>query len=54
LLLGDDSVVPATDLLGLADAALDDGTLTDAALFANFFDTGVNDLLAYFGAVWFG
>jgi hypothetical protein len=54
LLLGDDSVVPATDLLGLADAALDDGTLTDAALFGNFFDTGVNDLFAYFGAVWFG
>ena len=52
LLLGNDAVIPATDLLGAADIALDDGTLTDASLFANFFDTGVNELLGYFGAVW--
>ena len=49
-----DTVIAPTDLLGLADAALDDGSLTDAALFGNFFDTGVADLFSYFGAVWFG
>jgi hypothetical protein len=50
--LDDGAVIPTTDLLGAADIALDDGTITDAGLFANFFDTGVNELLGYFGAVW--
>jgi hypothetical protein len=46
----DGDLIPTTDLLGVADIALDDGTLTDAALFGSFFDTGVNELLAWFGA----
>jgi hypothetical protein len=53
-LIGNDAVVPVSDLLGAADIALDDGSLIDPALFANFFNTGLNDLFAYFGAVWFG
>jgi hypothetical protein len=54
LLIGNDAIIPATDLIGLADIALDDGSLLDPALFANFFNTGVADLLGYFGGVWFG
>jgi hypothetical protein len=54
LLLGDavtGDVIPTTDLIGMADQALDDGTLADPALFASFLDTGVSDLLAGFLAV---
>jgi hypothetical protein len=39
------NVIPATDLIGLADQGLDTGSLTDAALFGSFFDTGVSDFL---------
>ena len=46
-----DAVISPTDLLWVADAALDDGSLTDAALFASFFNTGVSDLVAYFTTV---
>jgi hypothetical protein len=53
LLIGNDAIIPATDLIGLADIALDDGTIADPALFANFFNTGVGDLLAWFGGVIF-
>jgi hypothetical protein len=53
-MIGNDAIIPATDLLGLADIGLDDGTVADPALFANFFNTGVADLLGWFGGVWFG
>jgi hypothetical protein len=53
-LLTSDAVVSPADLLGLADIGLDDGSLADPALFGSFFDTGLADLFAYFGAVWFG
>jgi len=39
------NVIPTTDLIGLADQGLDTGSLTDAALFGSFFNTGVSDLL---------
>jgi hypothetical protein len=51
LLFTGDALVSPTDLLGVADAALDDGSLTDAALFGDFFNTGVADLVAYFTTV---
>jgi hypothetical protein len=45
-LAGDGSlVIPTTDVIGLADQGLDDGSLTDAALFGDFFNTGVGDFL---------
>ena len=50
-LVSADAVIPASDLLGVADAALDDGTLTDAALFGTFFNDGVADLAAWFTTV---
>ena len=50
LTLDDSAVIPTTDLLGPADIALDDGTLTDAALFGSFFDAGITDLIAAFSA----
>jgi hypothetical protein len=55
LLLGEDAVIPATDLLGLGgiSATGADGARY-AALFGNFFDTGLSDLFGYFGAVWPG
>jgi hypothetical protein len=40
------NVIPTTDLIGLADQGLDTGSLTDAALFGSFFNTGVSDLFA--------
>ena len=43
--------IPATDLLGLADIALDDGTISDVTLFGNFLDTGVADLLTWVAAL---
>ncbi len=46
-----DAVISPTDLLSVADAALDDGSLTDAALFAEFFNTGVSDVVAYFTTI---
>jgi hypothetical protein len=46
-----DAVISPSDLLGVADAGLDDGTLTDAALFGTFLNTGVSDLVAWFGGV---
>ena len=49
-LLNDQAMIPTTDLLGAADVALDDGTLTDAALFGSFFDTGITDLISAFSA----
>jgi hypothetical protein len=53
-LIGNDAIVPATDLLGLADIGLDDGTVADPALFGNFIDTGLADLFGWAGAVWLG
>ena len=50
-LIGNDAIIPATDLVGLADMALDDGTVADPALFADFFNGGVADIAAWFGAV---
>jgi hypothetical protein len=49
-LLDNQAVIPTTDLLGAADIALDDGTVTDAALFGSFFDTGITDLITAFTA----
>jgi hypothetical protein len=46
-----DAVISPTDLLSVADAALDDGTLTDATLFSDFFNTGVSDIVAYFTTI---
>ena len=46
-----DAVISPTDLLSVADAALDDGSLTDAALFSEFFNTGVSDVVAYFTTI---
>ena len=54
LLLGDvftGDVIPTTDLIGLADQGLDDGTLADPALFASFVNTGLTDLLTFFTTV---
>jgi hypothetical protein len=51
LLFTTDSVISPTDLLGVADAALDDGSLTDATLFSDFFNTGLADVVAYFTTV---
>ncbi|WP_428338339.1 hypothetical protein [Mycobacterium sp.] len=48
LLFTTDSVIPATDLIGVADAGLDTGSLTDAALFASFINTGLTDLVTWF------
>jgi hypothetical protein len=39
------NVIPTTDLIGLADQALDTGSLSDATLVGDFFDTGVSDFL---------
>ncbi|MGA8329682.1 MAG: hypothetical protein WB777_10360 [Mycobacterium sp.] len=51
LFLGDEDV-PVTDLIGAADQALDAGGVdADPALFANFVNTGVTDLLAWFTSV---
>lgn len=49
-LLNDQAMIPTTDLLGAADVAVDDGSLTDAALFGSFFDTGITDLISAFSA----
>lgn len=49
-LLGNDALIPIADLLSPADIALDDGSLTDAALFGNFLNTGLIDLFSYFTA----
>jgi hypothetical protein len=38
------NVIPIADLLSPADIAVDDGTLSDAALFGDFFNAGVGDL----------
>jgi hypothetical protein len=46
LVVGDEDVIPATDLIGPADQALDNGTLTEPALFGTFWDTGLADILA--------
>jgi len=46
-----DAVISPTDLLSVADAALDDGSLTDATLFSDFFNTGVSDIVAYFTTI---
>ena len=51
LLFGGGDSIPTTDLIGAADIALDDGTLADPALFANFVNTGVTDLLAFLTSV---
>jgi hypothetical protein len=51
LLFGGGDSIPATDLIGAYDISLDDGTLADPALFANFVNTGVTDLLAYLTSV---
>jgi hypothetical protein len=51
LLFGGGDSIPSTDLIGAADIALDDGTLADPALFANFVNTGLTDLLAWFTSV---
>jgi hypothetical protein len=51
LLFTSDALISPSDLLGSADALLDDGSLTDAALFGDFFNTGVADLVAYFTTV---
>jgi hypothetical protein len=51
LLFGGGASIPATDLIGAADIALDNGTLADPALFANFVNTGLTDLLAYLTSV---
>jgi hypothetical protein len=54
LLLGDaftGDVIPTTDLIGLADQGLDDGTLADPALFASFVNTGLTDILTFFTTV---
>ncbi len=51
LLFTTDSVILPTDLLGVADAALDNGSLTDATLFGDFLNTGLSDLVAYFTTV---
>jgi hypothetical protein len=48
LFVGDDDVIPASDLIGLADQTLaEGGTLTDAGLFGTFLDTGLADILAF-------
>jgi hypothetical protein len=52
-LIGSDAIIPTTDLVGLADIALDDGTVADPALFADFFNAGIADIAGLFGAVWF-
>ncbi|BBX45440.1 hypothetical protein GCM10009641_53630 [Mycobacterium cookii] len=49
LTLDGGAVIPTADLIGAADIALDDGTLTDAALFGDFFNTGLADLATFFG-----
>jgi hypothetical protein len=46
-----DAVISPTDLLGAADVALDDGSLTDATLFSDFLNTGLSDIVAYFTTV---
>jgi hypothetical protein len=51
LLFTSDALISPADLIGVADAALDDGSLTDAALFGDFFNTGVADIVAYFTTV---
>ncbi len=53
-LIGNDAIIPIGDLLGASDIALDDGTLADPTLFADFFNTGLSDLFGWFGAVWLG
>jgi hypothetical protein len=45
LLFGGGDSIPTTDLIGLADQTLDDGSLADPALFASFVNTGLTDLL---------
>ena len=45
------NVIPTTDLIGLADQGLDDGTLADPALFASFVNTGLTDILTFFTTV---
>ncbi len=49
LTLDGGAVIPTADLLGSADILLDDGTLTDAALFGEFFNAGIGDLASLFG-----
>ncbi len=51
LLFTGDALISPTDLLGVADAALDDGSLTDAALFGDYLNTGIADLFAYFSSL---
>jgi hypothetical protein len=51
LLFTSDALISPADLIGVADAALDDGSLTDAALFGDFFNTGLADVTAYFTTV---
>jgi hypothetical protein len=51
LLFGGGDSIPTTDLIGAADIALDDGTLADPALIANFVNTGLTDLLGYLTSV---
>ena len=51
LLFTSDALIPAPDLVGAADALLDNGSLTDAALFSDFVNTGLADLVAYFTTV---
>jgi hypothetical protein len=46
-----DALISPSDLIGLADASLDDGTLTDATLFSDFLNTGLQDVVAYFTTV---
>ena len=50
-LFSSDTVIPASDLIGVADAALDDGTLTDAALFGTFLNDGIADVFSWFTSV---
>ena len=46
-----DALISPSDLIGLADAGLDDGSLTDATLFSDFLNTGLSDIVAYFTTV---
>ena len=50
-LFSSDAVINPADLIGAADAALDDGSLTDAALFGTFLNDGIADVFSWFTSV---
>jgi hypothetical protein len=48
LVLNDDEVIPASDLIGAADQALDVAGATEPGLLGAFLSTGLDDLFSFF------